>query len=419
MAMYPAVNPEKVNFWLMLALHPALDLNGYATVIKIFLVIFTLSGYILILWSVNRQKSAMTASATKKESHKNIVLQALPISIYSFILMLYDIILLLTTVDFSGGLMRFSYIILSVLSAETVLYIVFILMVLSPVILLPAVHAVFIFILIKCYDEDKKFASIIKIILVIFTLSGYILILWRVNREKSAMTTSIAKRESHKTIILQALPISIYSFVLIIYDIILLFALLDFMDDLLAVIIKIILTIFTLFGYTLILWSVNRQKSAMTTSASKNGKHETIVLQALPIAVYSLFAITIKIFLLIFTLSGYILILLSVNREKSAMTTSASKKESHKTIVLQALPIAIFSFIFFFYERLVSLSTFNEISKVIIFISHSAAFFLSGYVVPFSFIIGNPKKRRIFTSFSFRDCFRSNKIRNSATVQAS
>ncbi|CAD6196841.1 unnamed protein product [Caenorhabditis auriculariae] len=63
-----------------------------------------------------------------------------------------------------------------------------------------------------------------------------------------------------------------------------------------------------------------------------------------------LIAVIVKMFLVTFTLSGYILILWSVNREKSAMSTSASKKHSHVTIILQALPIALYSVLFLFFD---------------------------------------------------------------------
>ncbi|CAD6196843.1 unnamed protein product [Caenorhabditis auriculariae] len=123
----------------------------------------------------------------------------------------------------------------------------------------------------------------------------------------------------------------------------------------------------------------------------------------------------IKIFLVVFTLTGYILILWSVNREKSAMTTSAAKKESHKTIVLQALPIAMCSFIYFISDVLPKLQV--DFGTIVRFASNfdTLRHYTPGYVVPFAFIVGNPKKRKIFTSFSFK----SNAIWSKRTTKTS
>ncbi|CAD6199303.1 unnamed protein product [Caenorhabditis auriculariae] len=62
-----------------------LDISGYiAITVKTILVVLTLSGYLLLLYGVNRKK-AMITSASRLQSHRTIVLQALPISAYSFV----------------------------------------------------------------------------------------------------------------------------------------------------------------------------------------------------------------------------------------------------------------------------------------------------------------------------------------------
>ncbi|CAD6199299.1 unnamed protein product [Caenorhabditis auriculariae] len=79
------------------------------------------------------------------------------------------------------------------------------------VVVVAILHITFIGILIKCYPEDKKVALTMKMILTVSTPCGYLLILWSVNKQKSINSVSNAQR--HSAIILQALPISIYSFV--------------------------------------------------------------------------------------------------------------------------------------------------------------------------------------------------------------
>ncbi|CAD6196835.1 unnamed protein product [Caenorhabditis auriculariae] len=217
----------------------------------------------------------------------------------------------------------------------------------SQVLLLFTVHAIFIYILIKCYHEDKKldyymavplmeFVTFISITGVFFMATGYF----------RPLAFSI----------IVSIPQSV---------------------------------VFIMFGLDLI----DEIPSAEDNFAPL-------------LTLYTIFAF-IKIFLIIFTLSGYVLILWSVNREKAAMTTSASKKESHNTIVLQALPISIYSLLLIFYDTfmiIISLKYFfDDIWGQLIYGSFFVYFYLSAYVVPFSFIIGNSKKRKIFTSFTFKD----------------
>ncbi|CAD6190052.1 unnamed protein product [Caenorhabditis auriculariae] len=122
----------------------------------------------------------------------------------------------------------------------------------------------------------------------------------------------------------------------------------------------------------------------------------------------------VKVFMITFTVSGYTLILWSVNREKSTMTTSAAKNKSHTTIVLQALPIAIYSILLIFIDLFMILmsiiSTNDNFWWPLFIVFYFIFIFLSGYVVPASFIIGSPKKRKIFTSFRFRSRSESDNI---------
>ncbi|CAD6196834.1 unnamed protein product [Caenorhabditis auriculariae] len=187
------------------------------------------------------------------------------------------------------------------------------------------------------------------------------------------MTTSSAKSDSHRTIVLQALPISIYSLLLIFYDAFMIVtSSISLVDDFWGQLIYVSFFVYSyLSGYVVpfsfIIGNSKKRKIftsplaiAITISIPQSFICVAYVLQTLShmisepvikiahLETLHMFAMSFKIVLILFTLSGYLLILWSVNRKKSEMTMSSVKNQSHITIVLQALPIAVYSFVSFY-----------------------------------------------------------------------
>ncbi|CAD6198656.1 unnamed protein product [Caenorhabditis auriculariae] len=107
-------------------------------------------------------------------------------------------------------------------------------------------------------------------------------------------------------------------------------------------------------------------------------------------------AATVRMILIISTPCGYLLILWRISKQMAM--SSVSNTKSHRTIVLQALPVSIYSFITSFERYLMVNPLVNKVISdaggMLIF----SSILMSGYVVPLSFIIGNSQKRKMFWS---------------------
>ncbi|CAD6199296.1 unnamed protein product [Caenorhabditis auriculariae] len=349
------------------------------------------------------------SSISTTRSHRSIVLQALPISIYSFIssfdrfflflkyndvsLFVLGFILFISCFLMSGYVVPFSFIIGNSRKRKIPHTLVFIDAVLC-------LHRVFTF-----YEIGEGFRKKLKCFLVLAIFSSVpfaiVLIVY--------MGLYISFRIFPTSTVNEMIDSILQSYII-------------------SLTVKMTLVVFTICGYLLILCSIKKQMANSTVATPRS--HKTIVLQALPISIYSLIASFDRFFfflnfenmhLLIFGsilflasifASGYVvpisfiignsqkrkmfLYIIRLDIKKQMADSTVATSRSHKTIVLQALPISIYSFFasfdrFFFFLNIDGLHLLLLGSNLFL-----ASIFAAGYVVPMSFIIGNSQKREIF-----------------------